>query len=139
MNTYRITVTVLDGPCKFARITVDLEAKNEDSARYRVLQLFSEKTIKDGDGLRIEDIAEVKQCRCFYPVHYRDYANGKYEAWLGEPSVLDEKPIEFLKIGEHVDKGTDWFDSKEAAIQEIKKQCKHIVEHKDFEFYGRNW
>ena len=58
----------------------------------------------------------------YYPVHYRDYSDGRYRAWLGVPYKSTKKPDNTYKFGEDVDMGTDWFDSKEKAIEEINTQ-----------------
>lgn len=78
------------------------------------------------------------EIKIYYPVHYRDYADGKYKAWLGEARKATTKPNDTRKYGEKVDVGTDWFDTKEEAIAEINSQCSKIIEHKEYEYYGES-
>ena len=74
--------------------------------------------------------------KLYYPVHYRDYANGKYVAWLGEPIEATVKPIDTCNFGEYVDKGKDWFETEEEAIAEINSQCSKIIETTEYKYYG---
>ena len=80
----------------------------------------------------------VMEEKLYYPVHYRDYADGRYKAWLGEEKKAINKPNNTCKFGEKVDIGTDWFDTKEEAIAEINSQCSKIIESKEFEYYGES-
>lgn len=76
--------------------------------------------------------------KLYYPVHYRDYSDGRYRAWLGTPRKAIKKPDNTCKFGEEMDMGTDWFDSKEKAIEEINTQCSMIIEKEGFEYYGES-
>ena len=49
--------------------------------------------------------------KLYYPVHYRDYADGRYKAWLGEPRKTAIKPDNTRRYGTEMDFGTDWFDT----------------------------
>ena len=76
--------------------------------------------------------------KLYYPVHYRDYIDGRYNAWLGEPRKTTIKPDNIVRYGKEMDFGTSWFDTKKEAIEEINNQCTKIIQTKDCEYYGEN-
>ena len=76
--------------------------------------------------------------KLYYPVHYRDYADGRYKAWLGDPRKTTIKPDNIRRCGTEMDFGTDWFDTKEEAIEEINSQCTKIIQTNEHEYYGES-
>ena len=78
------------------------------------------------------------KCTTYYPVHYIDYASGTYIAYLGQPKDSDKVPVNTVRFGEKFDKGTDWFATKEEAIEEIKSQCSNVTSNDVSEYYGTN-
>lgn len=58
MRKYIVTIQIYKNGEKHTKGVFEIEAKDEVSAKHRIVSLFSEKTISDGDGY---EILEVKK------------------------------------------------------------------------------
>ena len=53
MNKYRVKIRISKAGAEYATATFEIFAKSKDAAAYRVVRLFSEETIDDGEGIDI--------------------------------------------------------------------------------------
>lgn len=56
MKTYIVTIQIYKNKEKYTKATFEIEAKDENSAKYRVVSLLSEETRNDGDGYEILEV-----------------------------------------------------------------------------------
>lgn len=59
MKTYIVTIQIYKDKEKYAKATFEIEAKDENSAKYRIVSLFSEETRNDGDGYEVLEVKEI--------------------------------------------------------------------------------
>ncbi len=59
MQNYIVTIQIYKNKEKYTKATFEIEAKDENSAKYRIVSLFSEETRNDGDGYEVLDVREV--------------------------------------------------------------------------------
>lgn len=56
MKTYIVTIQIYKNKEKYAKATFEIEAKDENAAKYRVVSLLSEETRNDGDGYEVLEV-----------------------------------------------------------------------------------
>ena len=60
MKNYIVVIQIYKNGEKYTKGVFEIEAHDEAGAKYRIISLFSEETIRDGDGF---EILEVKKGR----------------------------------------------------------------------------
>ena len=60
MNKYLVTIQIYKNKEKFTKAMFEIEAKDENSAKYRVVSLLSEETRNDGDGYEVLEVRGVR-------------------------------------------------------------------------------
>lgn len=58
MKNYTVIIQIYKNKEKYTKAIFEIEAKDENAAKYRVISLLSEETRNDGDGY---EILEVKK------------------------------------------------------------------------------
>lgn len=56
MNKYLVTIQIYKNKEKYTKGIFEIEAKDEESAKFRIISLLSEETINDGDGYEILEV-----------------------------------------------------------------------------------
>lgn len=59
MKRYRVILRILKDNDEYGTATFEIFAKSKEAAAYRVVHLFSEETIADGDGIEVISTEEV--------------------------------------------------------------------------------
>lgn len=61
MANYIVTIQIYKNKEKYTKAIFEIEAKDESAAKYRVIRLFSEETLADGDGYEVLKIEKEKE------------------------------------------------------------------------------
>lgn len=56
MKNYIITIQIYKNKEKYTKATFEIEAKDENAAKHRVVSLFSEETRNDGEGYEVLEV-----------------------------------------------------------------------------------
>ena len=62
MNKYLITLQIFKNKEKYAKAIFEIEAKDENAAKHRVVSLLSEETRNDGDGYKVLEVRGWIRC-----------------------------------------------------------------------------
>lgn len=56
MKTYMVIIQIYKNKAKYAKATFEIEAKDENAAKFRVVSMLSEETRNDGDGYEVLEV-----------------------------------------------------------------------------------
>ncbi len=56
MRNYIVTIQIYKNKEKYTKASFEIEAKDENAAKYRVVSLLSEETRNDGDGYEVLEV-----------------------------------------------------------------------------------